>query len=95
MSPPNHKNQLSDMELDELRGKLVAIENGQTALLRSVDNLSSAMLGDRYGNPGLVNRVQQVEEKAERHEKRFIVWTAYIMCTGALFGFIAKFLHFI
>lgn len=50
----------------------------------SVQRIESALLGDKYNPDGLLHRVDKLEKKAERTDRKILVYTG--MATGFVTG---------
>lgn len=102
MSPPGHKEQPSEMEMQELRERFTVLEAGQRDIHEAVGKITVALIGDDYGNTGLIGRLEANEQKTQanttaidKHEKKFIYWGGYVIGVCAALGLALKLLKII
>ena len=58
---------------------------------KKVDELHTALLGDKYGNKGYMHRLQEIEEHVEDSKKRIWVERGLLLGLSVVWAAIVKF----
>lgn len=70
-----------------LHERLDRIEAGNTRFLDGIARVERALVGEpTLGNRGLVHRVDTVEEKVEKHDRKLLVWGSLVATIATAVG---------
>ena len=79
----------TDMRLEKLENHYESLKRGNERIEHKVDGISGAILGNDFGEIGLVKRFKEYTIKTEELEKEIEKTKIYIRQASWLFGIIA------
>lgn len=78
---------MSDDQTRALYDRLDRIESTNTRFLEGIARVERALVGEpTLGNRGLVHRVDAVEEKVEKHDRKLLVWGSLVATVATAAG---------
>lgn len=54
-------------------------------------DIKTALVGNRFGHRGLVNRMDDMEKKVEHHDRKLLVWGSILVASGTVATFFKDF----
>lgn len=56
-------------------------------------DIKTALIGNKFGHKGLVTRMDDVEIKTEKHDRKLLVWGSILTAAGTALVFLKDILH--
>ena len=79
---------MSDDQARTIHERLDRIEQTNTRFIDGIARVERALVGEpSLGNRGLVHRVDLVEDKVEKHDRKLLVWGSLIAAIGTAASF--------
>jgi len=86
------------MNNDETRSPIPAITDEEVRrhvvrFSRDIADIKVAIMGDEYGNTGLIPRVASVEKQLDQHDRKLLVWGSILSAAGTVMVFLKDFVQ--